>query len=358
MDGRLGADQCGPETPPAAVIFTKRASSIVAHGADIFPHPHGECTVRCPAPHHTSLTQTPCKTATETLDYEGELGVIIGQGGYHISKSDAMKHVWGYTIINDVTARERQRDHKQFFIGKSFDTFCPVGPYAVPASALDCTAVSIETRVNGEVRQRSHTSQLIFDVATLVETISMGITLQPGDMIATGTPAGVGFGYNPPRFLRPGDVVEVEVEGLGVLRNKIGDGAGAPPSVEPVRVPRGLTSRASDGGLVEVRRGVRLHVEVSGKVDGEAIVFIHGLGGNLNFFKPAVQGTALESTHKLVFFDWSGHGLSPVEQPITVESLAQDLGAVLDKADVTSATIVAHSMGGVSVDVQDYGGSH
>jgi hypothetical protein len=189
------------------------------------------------------------------VDYEGEIGVIIGKGGFKIKEADAMKHVWGYTIINDMTARERQRDHKQFYIGKSPDTFCPIvsrvrhcdlnrfliltqGPIAVPAHKLPkvlrvqthgmsyylCRASPTNScAVNGQPRQNSTTEDLIFSIPFLVETLSAGQTIQPGDVIATGTPAGVGFGQKPPTFLKPGDVVEVSVTGLGVLKNTIAE---------------------------------------------------------------------------------------------------------------------------------------
>lgn len=137
-----------------------------------------------------------------------------------------------------VTARERQRDHKQFYIGKSLDTFCPMGPYAVHKSNLDWDNLVLETRVNGEVRQHQNTKELIFDIPTLVETCSRGITIQAGDLIATGTPAGVGIGRSPPIYLKPGDVVEVEITGLGVLTNKVGRADLPPPATGPVSPAR------------------------------------------------------------------------------------------------------------------------
>lgn len=155
------------DQPTHPVIFTKRSTSIIASGEPILLH--------------EGFTQSP--------DYEGEIGVIIGKSGFQIAEADAMDHVWGYTIINDLTARERQRDHKQFFIGKSADTYCPVGPIAVPKEKLPKSLV-VETRVNGELRQKAPIEDLIFSVPFLIKTLSEGQTLQPGDMIATGTPAG------------------------------------------------------------------------------------------------------------------------------------------------------------------------
>jgi 2-keto-4-pentenoate hydratase/2-oxohepta-3-ene-1,7-dioic acid hydratase in catechol pathway len=129
--------------------------------------------------------------------------------------------VWGYTIVNDVTARDRQRDHKQWFLGKGLDTFCPMGPYAVTADEVDGTALQVECRVNGELRQKAGTADLVFGIPELIETISAGLTLEPGDVIATGTPAGVGIGFDPPRFLSAGDVIEISISGLGTLRNGV-----------------------------------------------------------------------------------------------------------------------------------------
>jgi 2-keto-4-pentenoate hydratase/2-oxohepta-3-ene-1,7-dioic acid hydratase in catechol pathway len=156
-----------------------------------------------------------------SLDYEVELTVIIGKGGRGIRKSDAMRHVWGYTIINDVTARDWQRRHKQWFLGKSFDTFCPMGPIAVTADEVDVGNLEVKCWVNGELRQNANTRDLIFDVPTIIETISAGITLYPGDIIATGTPEGVGIGFDPPKFLKSGDVVAMEITGLGRLENAV-----------------------------------------------------------------------------------------------------------------------------------------
>lgn len=158
---------------------------------------------------------------SENVDYEAELAVVIGRGGRGIPRHQAMDHVWGFTIVNDVTARDLQARHKQWLLGKSQDTFCPMGPYLVSADELDSRDLRVRCWVNGELRQDSSTGQLIFDIPTLIATISAGITLIPGDIIATGTPAGVGVGFNPPKFLQDGDVVRIEIDGIGVLENPV-----------------------------------------------------------------------------------------------------------------------------------------
>ena len=157
---------------------------------------------------------------TEQVDYESELALIIGVGGKNIRKEDAMGHIFGYTIVNDVTARDVQMRHQQWDMGKSFDTFCPMGPWIVTADELDGTRTRVRGWVNGELRQDGHTQDLIFDIPTLIETCSRGITLYPGDVIATGTPAWVGMGLNPPQYLKRGDVVRVQIDGIGAIENR------------------------------------------------------------------------------------------------------------------------------------------
>jgi 2-keto-4-pentenoate hydratase/2-oxohepta-3-ene-1,7-dioic acid hydratase in catechol pathway len=174
-----------------------------------------ECVVAHRAPVHFS------KSVSSAIDYEAELAVIIGKGGLGISKADALKHVWGYTIINDVTARDLQGKHSQWLLGKSQDTFGPMGPWAVTREEIDLNNTTVKCWINDELRQNSNTSALIFDVPTLIETISRGITLVPGDIIATGTPAGVGIGFKPPKYLVSGDVMKVEISGIGTLENQI-----------------------------------------------------------------------------------------------------------------------------------------
>ncbi len=158
----------------------------------------------------------------DSIDYEAELAVIIGKGGRAISRAEAMDHVWGYTIVNDVTARDMQVRHQQWLIGKSQDTFCPMGPWAVTRDAIDLANTGVRCWVNGEIRQDGNTKDLIFDVPTIISTISAGITLLPGDVIATGTPAGVGVGFKPPKFLVAGDRVRIEIDGIGSLENPVG----------------------------------------------------------------------------------------------------------------------------------------
>lgn len=159
---------------------------------------------------------------TNSVDYEGELTVVMGEGGRNIQKKNAFKHVYGYTIVNDVTARTLQNRHRQWFLGKSLDGFCPMGPCIVTVDEVrDVGHLRLLTQVNGEVRQDAHVSQLIFDIPTLIETLSRVMTLEPGDLIATGTCAGVGIGFDPPKFLKKGDVVTVTIDPIGTLRNPV-----------------------------------------------------------------------------------------------------------------------------------------
>ena len=160
-------------------------------------------------------------TVSTEIDYEVELAVIIGKSGRNICREDAVSHVWGYTIINDVTARNLQGLHSQWLIGKSQDTFCPMGPWAVTTDEIDLNDTYIRCWVNGELRQDSNTNLLIFDVPEIISAISNGIMLNCGDVIATGTPAGVGIGFKPPKFLKPGDKTRLEIQGIGVLENQV-----------------------------------------------------------------------------------------------------------------------------------------
>ena len=158
-----------------------------------------------------------------SLDWEVELGVVIGPGGKNISEADAMKHVFGYTVMNDVTWRDVQRRHGgQWHKGKSFDGTCPMGPVIVTADSLDHTNLKVECRVNGVVKQSSNTKFMYFKVPRLIADLSLGMTLEAGDLISSGTPEGVGFARTPPEFLKPGDLLETEIEGIGVLRNPVG----------------------------------------------------------------------------------------------------------------------------------------
>jgi 2-keto-4-pentenoate hydratase/2-oxohepta-3-ene-1,7-dioic acid hydratase in catechol pathway len=158
-----------------------------------------------------------------TLDWEVELGVILGKDGKNISEGDAMGYVWGYTVINDVTWRDIQRRHGgQWDKGKSLDGTCPMGPWIVTADSLDHTNLRVQCRVNGVTKQDSSTKYLYFKVPRLIHDLSLGQTLEAGDIISTGTPEGVGFARTPPEFMKAGDLLETEVEGIGVLRNPIG----------------------------------------------------------------------------------------------------------------------------------------
>jgi 2-keto-4-pentenoate hydratase/2-oxohepta-3-ene-1,7-dioic acid hydratase in catechol pathway len=159
---------------------------------------------------------------TAELDYEIELGVIIGTGGRDIAPEAAFEHVFGYTIINDISARDLQRSHGQWFKGKALDTSCPIGPWIVTRDEIPSVeALALTLTVNGETRQHARCSQMIFDVPTLIASLSAGLTLEAADIIATGTPAGVGFSFKPPRFLNDGDVVVACIEGIGQLRNPV-----------------------------------------------------------------------------------------------------------------------------------------
>lgn len=160
---------------------------------------------------------------SKSTDYEVELAVIIGTGGRGISKRNAMKHVYGYTIVNDVTARILQQQHKQWFIGKNIDNYCPMGPYLATADEIaNIKKARIQAHINGELRQDSIVKDLIFDIPTLISTLSKGMTLIAGDIIATGTPAGVGIGFKPPKFLQKGDICTLSIDGLGTLENPVG----------------------------------------------------------------------------------------------------------------------------------------
>jgi 2-keto-4-pentenoate hydratase/2-oxohepta-3-ene-1,7-dioic acid hydratase in catechol pathway len=161
---------------------------------------------------------------SEQIDWEAELGVIMGQAGKNIPAGEAGQHVFGYTCINDVSARDLQANHSQFFKGKSLDGACPMGPWIVTADEIpDPHHLQVTCRVNGVVKQNGNTAMLIFRIPDIITILSCGMTLDAGDIIATGTPSGVGFARKPPEFLKPGDVVEVEIEKIGVLRNQVGE---------------------------------------------------------------------------------------------------------------------------------------
>ena len=162
------------------------------------------------------------RSATSQVDYEAELGVVLGSGGKNIQRGAALDHVFGYTVINDVSARDLQFGHKQWFKGKSLDGFCPMGPVVVTSDEFgDPQKKRITLRVNGETRQDATTGDMIFPVNVILEYLSQGMTVEAGDIIATGTPEGVGLGRTPPEYLKDGDVVETEIEGIGMLRNRV-----------------------------------------------------------------------------------------------------------------------------------------
>src|SRR5690349_9008817 len=186
---REHAAELGNKMPDEPLLFLKAPSAIISSGEDIV-----------------------LPSASQQVEHEGELGVVIGRVAHNIGNEDPLRYVLGYTCVNDVTARDLQRKDVQFTRGKSFDTFCPVGPWI--ETDIDPANVTVETRLNGEVKQKGNTSDMAFSVAFLIRYISEIMTLYPGDLIATGTPAGVSR-------MKPGDVVEVEVNGIGVLRNKV-----------------------------------------------------------------------------------------------------------------------------------------
>ena len=194
------AREFGGAPPEDMIVFTKAPTTMIGH--------------EHPIPLHEGVTNE--------LDYEGELAVVIGKKGKEISRGEADQYIFGYTILNDVTARDLQARHKQYFLGKSLDGTCPIGPWIVTKDEVgDAGDLEIETKVNGEVRQHARTSLFLFPIDEIIATLSKGMTLEPGDIIATGTPAGVGKGFNPPRYLKNGDVIEIRVESIGTLVNKV-----------------------------------------------------------------------------------------------------------------------------------------
>jgi 2-keto-4-pentenoate hydratase/2-oxohepta-3-ene-1,7-dioic acid hydratase in catechol pathway len=181
------------------VYFTKPRTAVVGPGADIPIFP----------------------ALSESIDYEVELAVVIGKPGRDISKADALDYVFGYTILNDITARDVQRRHGgQYFKGKALDGSCPIGPWIVTADEIgNPHDLTIGLTVNGEQRQNGHTGSMIFDIPTLIESLSEGLTVEPGDILATGTPSGVGYAMEPPQFLKDGDVVVCDIAKIGQLEN-------------------------------------------------------------------------------------------------------------------------------------------
>jgi 2-keto-4-pentenoate hydratase/2-oxohepta-3-ene-1,7-dioic acid hydratase in catechol pathway len=189
-----------PVYPEYLEVFTKPPTTLIGHEAEIRLD----------------------RQFTNQLDYEVEFALVIGRAGRRISADKAFDHIYGYTVANDVSAREVQRNHGQWFLGKAMDTSCPLGPCIVPKRFLDKPQnVRLQTRVNGEVRQDSNTADMLYDIGRIIEIVSAGMTLEPGDVIITGTPSGVAAGRTPPPWLKAGDVVECEIDGIGVLRNRV-----------------------------------------------------------------------------------------------------------------------------------------
>ncbi|KAI1327591.1 hypothetical protein F5Y16DRAFT_410201 [Xylariaceae sp. FL0255] len=304
--------------PSHPVIFTKRATSINADSEEIYPHPE----------------------FTETADYEGELGVIIGKPEFRISEADAIDmYVWGYTIINDVTARERQRDHKQFYIRKSPDTFCPMGPIAVPASALP-KVLTVQT-VDGELRQNATTEELIFSIPFLIKTISEGQTLVPGDVLATGTPAGVGIGLKPPVYLKPSDEIIVSITGLGSLTNRVAKFASGNPTLDRVKRMSSLAPTKAGKAKSLSASTKQIHYKSLGLPSGRPIIFVHGLGGSIESWGPLIDAADLKERYSLHLFDLEGHRLSPTFplSKLSIGSFAADLKEVFKLGNIPKCLV-------------------
>lgn len=196
VEGNLARGRPADDFPKALEFFTKAPTTVVGNQASVSRH----------AAH------------TRMLDYEVELGIVIGKAGRDIQPDAALDHVFGYTIVNDITARDLQALHGQWFKGKSLDGTCPIGPVVTMKAAIENpNALDLELDVNGELRQSANTSDMLFDVANIIAQLSAGMTLEPGDIIATGTPSGVGFAMEPPRSLEPGDVIKARIEAIGEL---------------------------------------------------------------------------------------------------------------------------------------------
>ncbi len=189
-----------PKLPEFPVFFTKALNSVCGDGDEVPLDPN----------------------VTSELDYEVELAYIFGKSAKNVSKADALSYVFGYTVVNDISARDLQNRHQQFFKGKSLDNSCPIGPCIVTADEIpDPTVLAIKLRLNGDERQNSNTGDLIFDIPTSIEYLTLGSTIEAGQIVCTGTPSGVGMGRNPKEYMKPGDVMEAEIERIGVLTNKV-----------------------------------------------------------------------------------------------------------------------------------------
>jgi len=193
-----GSDQDFQKVQENPIFFSKAISSITGPNSSILLH----------------------EDVTHAVDYEAELAVVIGKKGIHIKKEQALSHVYGYTILNDITARDLQKEHQQWLRGKSLDTHCPIGPWLITADEIaNPQSLGIRSIVNGDVRQDSNTKLMIHSIAAIIEVLSKGMTLEVGDVIATGTPKGVGMGFTPPKYLKHGDRVEIVIDQIGSLIN-------------------------------------------------------------------------------------------------------------------------------------------
>lgn len=200
IEGNIANGRPANSFPVAIEFFSKPSTAVIGHKDQVLRHAN----------------------LTNSLDYEVELAIVIGRRGTNISRADALDHVFGYTIVNDITARDLQKRHGQWLKGKSLDTTCPMGPVVVHRSAIEnANDLDVSLTVNGEIRQAENTSSMIFSIETIIEQLSAGLTLEPGDVIATGTPKGVGFAMTPPRCLEVGDVVSAHIQNIGTLTNQI-----------------------------------------------------------------------------------------------------------------------------------------
>ena len=312
------ASRAADAIPDVPIVFTKAANTVTGPDAPILAIPGFDAQ----------------------LDYEAELAVVIGIGGRGIRKADAWRHVWGVTIANDVTARDVQARHKQWFLGKSFDGACPMGPWIVTRDEIGEKGLVLTCRVNGETRQSASTAELIFDVPTLIEAISAGITLEPGDIILTGTPAGVGIGFQPPRFLAEGDRVEIEIEGVGTLANRVERA----PAVVVAPIVRkhapGRTTRTAQAPAVRTRRSLPAERIGTGRASA---LLLHGLGGTSGIWHP--QTTALSGRFTFLCPDLAGSGRASDLAVADIDEHVADLVRLLDEAEVEAISVAGHSMG-------------
>jgi 2-keto-4-pentenoate hydratase/2-oxohepta-3-ene-1,7-dioic acid hydratase in catechol pathway len=203
LNYRGHCDEQNKPYPKEPMFFSKYASALVGPYDNVIAH-----------------------KISDQIDWEVELAVVIGKKAFHVSKQSALDYVFGYSVAQDISARDwqKQRNGGQFLIGKSMDSFAPIGPCVVTRSALDASDLPVKCSVNGVEKQNGRTSELIFDISDIIERVTQSITLLPGDIILTGTPSGVGMHRNPPEFLKPGDIIESEIEGIGKIVNKVVEG--------------------------------------------------------------------------------------------------------------------------------------